>query len=114
MRPRDEPIRGRGFESGLAVQFPKHEPAPEVSLFQPERQVRRPETAPVTRRAAGLQGPEVRDLLQVCRPIVDLGVEDGADQGILPHIGIEVAEERPDSADSFGEDIGVDVNTQAE
>src|SRR5262245_34373310 len=54
--------------------------------------MRHSESAAVARFAAGLHGPELGDLLQVRRPVLNLRVEDRPQHRVLPDIGVK----RPD------------------
>lgn len=72
---------------------PEIQPRREVALLQPEREVLVGHTARITHRSTGDVGPEVRDLLDVRRPILHVGGENRTDLMMLPHVGIKMPEQ---------------------
>ena len=57
----------------------------------------RRETATITGDPAGLPRPKVRDLLQVCRPILNVGVENRSEYGVLAEIRVERFDQLPNA-----------------
>ena len=87
-----------------AVELPETEPVLKVLRLDAEREMRGPEATRVVRGSAGLSCPELSDLHQMGRPVLDVSVEDRAEDLVLAHIGIEVAEQFRDPvlpADTF-------------
>ena len=85
---------GRG-EVAFAVPIPEFEPSGKVLWFEAESEVFDRHLAGVIGRAAGGAGPEFGDFGDVFGPVLDLRVEDRADDLVLADIGIELPEERP-------------------
>ncbi len=87
-----------------AVELPETEPVLKVLRLDAKREMRGPEPTRVVRWSAGLSCPELPDLHQMGRPVVDVSVEDRAEDLVLAHISIEVAEQFRDPvlpADTF-------------
>src|SRR5690606_11485427 len=68
-----------GRKVGAAVAAPEFEPGGKVAFFEAEREVFPRHAAGVETRSAGDAGPEVGDLLQMRRPVLDVGGKDGRD-----------------------------------
>lgn len=75
---------------------PQIEPRIEVRRTDPERKVALRHRPAITRRAARGTGPEIRNLFQVRRPIVNLCPKNRPNDLVLPHVGIEVAQQQQD------------------
>lgn len=91
-------------EMAFAVPIPEFQPRREVLWFEAESEVFHRHLPGVIRWAAGGAGPEFGDFGNVFGPVVNLCVEDRADDLMLADIGIELPEERPElfhAADSF-------------
>ena len=71
-----------------AILFPNREPDGEVLGFEAKENVL-PHAASVRTGAAGHQGPEVDDELNVFGPIVDVLFENGGNFGFVTHFGVE-------------------------
>lgn len=69
---------------------PQVQPGLEVTRLEPQREVLLRHRPFIRDGATRDVRPEVRDLLQVGRPILNVRREDRADLLVLPHIGIEV------------------------
>lgn len=60
-------------------------------------EMRRAEAAGVAGWAAGLQRPELADFREVRGPVVNAGVEDWSEHGVLPDVRIEGAKQFRDA-----------------
>ncbi len=79
------------------VEFPQTEPVLEMLLLHAEAHVRPGETTAILLFAAGLQCPELRDLGQMRIPILDVGIENRAEQDVLAHVHVERLDEFQDT-----------------
>ena len=84
-------------EMPTVVQLPQSEPVLEMFRFQPERHVRTGEPTAIPRFPTGLQRPEVCDLVQMRRPILDVRIEDRSEHRVLARIHVERLDEFQDA-----------------
>src|SRR5665213_1041151 len=104
--------RRHDFVGGLGEEA---EPAVEVALFDRELEVREQRVPLVLRGGKKDRGPELLEEFEVCVPVVDGVLEDGADLVVLADLGIEAVDESGDlffggelfrvHSDSFSEDV---------
>lgn len=73
----------------MAVELPQLQPVGEMPGLNAEAQVRGPKAASISGRATSLQRPELPNVGQMCRPIVNVGVEDWAKHRVLANVRVE-------------------------
>ena len=79
------------FEVALAVGRPQLKPCPEMLRPDAEVQVFGGHLAGVKGGTSGDSCPEFPNLCQVFRPVIDMLVENRADECVLPDVGVEVS-----------------------
>ena len=89
--------RFRRREMALAVVIPKPEPVLEMFRAEAQRKMRRAEATAITRRPPRLPRPELGDLLEVRRPILNVCVKNGAQYRVLPRVRVESVEQAQDT-----------------
>ena len=86
-----------GGQLALAVEVPEFEPMIKELGLNADTQVRAREASSIGGRAAGLQCPEVGDLGEVDIPVLDVCVENGSQDLVLPDVHVEGADELKDA-----------------
>ena len=84
-------------EMPTVVQLPQAEPMLEVFHLQSERHVRTGEPSAIPRLPASLQRPEVRDLVEVRWPILDMRIEDRPEYRVLACVRVKRLDEFQDA-----------------
>jgi hypothetical protein len=75
------------------VSTPKIEPGVEMRFTQTQGKMFSGHRAGVKRWTTRRARPEIRDFLQVRRPVLNLSVENGTNLPLLPHVRIEMPEQ---------------------
>ncbi len=73
----------------VGIELPQPQPMLEMLWLQAKSQMRRSESPAIPGWPSCLKRPELSDLVQMCRPILDLSVENRPKHGVLPGIDVE-------------------------
>jgi len=96
--------RFTGREMARIIEFPKSQPVLKMFRLQPQAHMRARKPAGVAGSATSLQSPKFGYLFQMGLPILDLGIKDRPQNGVLANVGVKGSEEAQNplvSANSF-------------
>ena len=81
------------FEMTATIERPQLQPRAKMLRFDAQIQMFHRHLAGISRRSAGQPRPERTNFFEVFRPVVNLLIENRANQRVLPHVGIKMVQQ---------------------